>query len=267
MERLYAAVVGKTIKGQDFEVPDELLGLIGGRPAPLDIMKTMNISINEFILRNEREERKLIFENLRYGDPVDPNDIIKQFFYANKQKYESYSALRRKIDAGGVLGYQADIAELFGRRGQKSDYGVIMENEFMPFIIKKSSVESFENLKQDQAKKGLPFVNPLNDTVLDKISEMVEAMAGMPLNQDFDLNVEDFLLNSQGNEKIIIPPEIIEQNDGIKWRNISKTPPLPNTPKPIVNTTAMANKNPITNLTRTEDALLSPSEKVIARRT
>ena len=267
MERLYAAVVGKTIKGQDFEVPDELLGLIGARPAPLDIMKTMNISINEFLLKNERLERGLIFEGLRTGDPVDPNDIIKQFFYANKQKYESYSALRRKIDAAGVLGYQADVAELFGRRKQKSDYGMIMENEFLPFILKKSAVEAFENLKQDQAKKGLPFVNPLNDTVLDKISEMVEAMAGMPLNKKFDLNVEDFLLNSQGNEKIIIPPEIIEQNDGIKWRNISQTPPLQNTPKPIINTTAMANKNPITNLTRTEDALLSPTEKVIARRT
>ena len=34
MERLYAAIVGKTIKGQDFEIPDELLGLVGGRPAP-----------------------------------------------------------------------------------------------------------------------------------------------------------------------------------------------------------------------------------------
>ena len=267
MERLYAAVVGKTIKGQDFEVPDELLGLIGARPAPLDIMKSMNISINEFLLKNERLERGLIFEGLRTGDPVDPNDIIKQFFYANKQKYESYSALRRKIDAAGVLGYQADVAELFGRREQKSDYGMIMENEFLPFILKKSAVEAFENLKQDQAKKGLPFVNPLNDTVLEKIGEMVEAMAGMQLNQDFDLNVEDFLLNSQGNEKIIISPEIIEQNDGIKWKNISQTPPLSNTPKPIINTTAMANKNPITNLTRNEDALLSPSEKVIARRT
>ena len=31
--------------------------------------------------------------------------------------------------------------------------------------------------------------------------------------------------------------------------------------------TARANINPITNLTRTQEALLSPEEKVIARRT
>ena len=45
------------------------------------------------------------------------------------------------------------------------------------------------------------------------------------------------------------------------------TPPLLNTPQPVVNNTQMANKNPITNLTSTEEAVLSPTEKVIAART
>jgi hypothetical protein len=266
--RLYKAITGGTINGQDFEIPDELLGLVGARPAPLNIMKTMNITLNEFLLKNERLERGLIFYNLRKGDPVDPNDIIRQFFDANQQKYESYSSLRRKIDAAGVLGYQQDVAEMFGRREQKSDYGKIMENEFMPFTIKKSAVVSFENLKNDQAKRGLPFTNPLNDTVLDRINEIVEAMVDMPLNEKFDLNVEDFLLNSKGNEKITIPENAIEQSDGIKWKNISKTPPLGDTPQPVINNTQMTqNVDPITNLTQTETALLSPTEKVIASRT
>ena len=45
-----------------------------------------------------------------------------------------------------------------------------------------------------------------------------------------------------------------------------KTPPLPNTPMPMVQTTR-ANVNPNTNLTPTQEALLSPEEKVIASRT
>jgi len=40
------------------------------------------------------------------------------------------------------------------------------------------------------------------------------------------------------------------------------TPPLPNMPTPVVQTTALPNQN--TNLTRTEQALLSPEEQVIA---
>ena len=45
-----------------------------------------------------------------------------------------------------------------------------------------------------------------------------------------------------------------------------QTPPLPNTPMPMVQT-ARADVNPNTNLTRSQEALLSPEEKVIASRT
>ncbi len=46
------------------------------------------------------------------------------------------------------------------------------------------------------------------------------------------------------------------------------TPPLGKHPMPRVNMAqTMQQKNPITNLTRTEEALLSPSEKIIAGRT
>jgi len=45
-----------------------------------------------------------------------------------------------------------------------------------------------------------------------------------------------------------------------------QTPPLPASGQPIVRATA-ANVNPNTNLTRTQEALLSPEEKVIASRT
>ena len=42
------------------------------------------------------------------------------------------------------------------------------------------------------------------------------------------------------------------------------TPPLPNTPQPRVRTTQQI--NPTTNLTRTQQALLSPSEQIIRLR-
>ena len=56
------------------------------------------------------------------------------------------------------------------------------------------------------------------------------------------------------------------------FKQKEETKPLPEgfsqkMPQPVVNTTATANINPITNLTRTQDALLSPTEKVIAGRT
>ena len=46
-----------------------------------------------------------------------------------------------------------------------------------------------------------------------------------------------------------------------------QTPPLGNTPMPVKMAQNTQGTNPITNLTPTEEALLSPTEKVIASRT
>ena len=269
MERLYAAVVGKTIKGQDFEIPDELLGLVGGRPAPMDIMKSMNIFINEYLRKNERLERNITFKGLRTGDPVDPNVLIEQFITANKQKYESFSELRRKIDAGGVLGYQQDIEDLFARREESRDYNTIMDNEFRPFRITDDTIQSFLYLEEDMAKKGLSFTSPLDDRMLDTLDNIVEAMENIPLNSEWNINPEDYKYKESGSIKETIEKFVPEKEKPVEggWEKIS-TPPLPKTPMPVVNNAAMAMaKNPQTNLTRTEEALLSPSEKIIAGRT
>ena len=259
VERLYAAVMGKTMKGTQYEVPDELLGMVGARPAPLDLKKTMNIFINEFLLKNERLERNLTFENLRTGDPVDPNDLIKQFFYANEQKYESMSAMRRKIDALKVLGWTDEkLRELFDRRGKLNAYDAIMSNEFIPFRITKPTIESFENLKRDQREKGLPFKNPFTDRMLDTLNTITERMIGKPLNKDLNIDAKNYLYKKPQREETPAPIE----SDGIFWQKTS----LPQTPAPQVAQVSPP-INQQTGLTATESALLSPSEQQIARTT
>jgi hypothetical protein len=49
--------------------------------------------------------------------------------------------------------------------------------------------------------------------------------------------------------------------------NQSKAPPLGNTSMPVQTVINTQRKDPQTNLTRNEEALLSPTEKVIASRT
>ena len=59
--------------------------------------------------------------------------------------------------------------------------------------------------------------------------------------------------------------EAPQQEQTTQLANI-QTPPLPNMAMPVVQT-ARVNVNPNTNLTRTQEALLSPEEKIIASRT
>ena len=256
IRRLYAAVTGKTIKGQQYEIPDELFGLIGARPAPLDIKKTMNIFINEYLLRNERAERGLVFEDLRGGDPVTENQVLKQFIYGNQQKYESWSEMRRKIDAMKLLGWSDDeIGEMFDLRGKGKDYDILMENKFKPFDISDRTLETFDRISEE---KGIS--NPMTDLVLDKIDMIEELLSETPLNSTYDIDYNDWKLMPKGAIEIEYPEDVLKKYNGDQSR--LPTPPLPPTPQPKV-AANVAQPSQTPGLTRTETALLSPREQAI----
>ena len=258
MERLYAALKGKTIKGTEFEVSDELMGLLGLRAAPMNINKSLEIMIGEF-RTNERNERNLIYAGTLTGDPIkDDNKIIKQFIFANKQRLETFEIMRRRYDAAKILGVkESEIKEIFKARNMLPLYKAIKKNKFNPFGVSDSMKDAYERLAETY---DIP--NPLSKRILKRISKIEKKLKKQKLNKDFIIDEERYLFPEEG---------IIEK--GIElFKEEEKNKPLPEgfsqkTPQPVINTTAMANKNPITNLTRTEDALLSPTEKVIARKT
>jgi hypothetical protein len=73
------------------------------------------------------------------------------------------------------------------------------------------------------------------------------------------LELEKYKESIQGDQSALPGQEETTQLADIQ------TPPLPNMAMPVVQT-ARANVNPNTNLTRSQEALLSPEEKIIASR-
>ena len=237
---------------------DELMGLLGLRAAPMDIPRSMEIMIGEF-RKNERNERNLIYAGTLTGDPVkDDNKIIKQFIFANKQRLETFEIMRRQYDAAKILGMkESKIKEIFEARNMMPLYKAIRKNKFNPFGVSDNMKDAYERLAETY---GIP--NPLTKRILKRINKIEKKLKKQKLNKDFIINEERYLFPEEG---------IIEKSINM-FQEQEKTKPLPEgfsqkTPQPVINTTAMANKNPITNLTRTEDALLSPTEKIIAGRT
>ena len=169
------------------------------------------------------------------------------------------SAMRRKIDALKVLGWTDEkLRELFDRRGKLNAYDSIMSNEFVPFRLTKKTIESFDRLVEDQAEKGLSFKNPFDERMIEKINSMRELMEGRPLNRDWTLDAKDFYYpDPKKKDEAPLPAE-----EGMIWEKTS----LPPTSMPKV-AQIPPQINPQTGLTRTESALLSPEEQVIARRT
>jgi hypothetical protein len=241
VRRLYKAATEQTLKGTKYEIPDELMGLFGFRKVPLNLEKTLNFRIQEF-KRDERAERNLIYRGTRTGDPVkDLNQIIRQYVEANQQRLETYNKMRRLYDAVKVLGLRdKKIAEEFDDRGAIDLYGFIEDNKFKPFSISDNVIAAYQ---KDSKEKGIP--NPLNDKVLRQLGKIENKLYKQKLNQDFIINVEDYLL-----------PE----------PDTSMVPPLPETPMPNVSV-AQATPNVMqTGLTPTEQALLSEEERMIALR-
>ena len=96
---------------------------------------------------------------------------------------------------------------------------------------------------QESEEKGIP--NPLNEKVLKKLEKMRKDMSKLKLNQEFNIDVEKYLL-----------PEA----------DTSMVPPLPEQPQP--NPAMVQTPPPVTQtgLTPTEQALLSEEERMIALR-
>ena len=70
LKRLYAAATNETIRGKEYDIPTELLGFFGARPVQIYPLETINFAIAEFN-EAERNQRKLITEDMFTGDPVD----------------------------------------------------------------------------------------------------------------------------------------------------------------------------------------------------
>ena len=248
IKRLITAIQGKTQSGINYEVPDELLGFVGFRKVPLDLERNFDFKIAEFN-ESKRGEAKKIFEDLRTGDPVtDKNQIIRQYFEANKSFYEDYSKLRRVYDAVKTLGMRDDTIEnIFGGRNEMPLYQNIEDNQFFPLLISERAALQFSQLAED---KGIP--NVFTDEILEVIEQMSLDMSELKLNQDFTLDIENYLLPTPGDEASLITPPL----------PIQVTDAKPNSQ--IINNGQTAQLN--NGLTMSENALLSEEEKMIRLR-
>jgi hypothetical protein len=224
IERLYSSITGKTIKGTQYEVSDELLGLLGLRKAPVDIPRSMEIMIGQF-RKAERNERNLIYAGTLTGDPVkDDNLIIQQFIFANKQRLETFEVMRRQYDAAKLLGMkEKEIKQIFDDRNMMPLYKAIKRNKFNPFGVSDGMKDAYERLAD---KYNIP--NPLSKRILKRINKIEKKLKKQRLNKDFIIDEERYLFNEQN---------IIEK--GIElFQQKEETKPLPEgfsqkTPQPV----------------------------------
>ena len=236
-----AALKRPNKSGKILELGDQVAGFTGFRPIEVDPLSAMGFKIAEYQrgIRNARREFTGGFFGLLRGGPINPDDIITRYYESNKARFNVMKEMFKNIDAAQILGTNASSLrkEFADRQLSTETFNDLRRGKYEPYFPSKEIQDRFREIA-----RNLGTANAFS-SVAPTLRAMRSQMRFLTLDDIFDIDLNDFSLGSV------------------------QTPPLPNTPQPVVNTQAnVQNVNPTTNLTPTETALLSPEEQVIRQK-
>ena len=239
-QRTKKAITGEPGRGSElYEIPYELAGIFGFRGIKVNPEKSMAFKLFEY-QRAVSDSRRLFTGEIDVTEMRTPSDVIRRFFIANKQTFNARKKMLNTIQNAETIGLNQDkIYEIFEKRGLRSEYLNLTDGYFKPFVPSDRLQEVFE---ENARRAGVPNVYIQAESTLDAIRD---AMEGLNLYGEFNLNVEDFLPDTspQGQSALPVTPQVSSQ--ALATNNIPVTQ---------------------TGLTPTEQALLSPQEQQIRLR-
>jgi hypothetical protein len=238
--RVYDSATGKPDPNGDvIELDKSIGGIFGFRMIKLRPDKAMQYYLADFIKEEGNAKREFTGGPEGVLKPAKTSrDVIERYFVANKALFEVHKNMRRHINNAKKVGLKDDnLFEIFDKRGRKSDYNYLNENNFDPYYPSRNIVSKFEEIATQTGRPD-PFqeASPI-------IDRMFEAFQRKRLSDpDFGFKLEDFLPSASPQQQSGLPEQ-----------------PMPNpqvvNPQPQLTTA--------TGLTPTEDALLSNEEKAI----
>ncbi len=239
-QRLGQAAFGvPTKRGDELNIGPELAGFMGFRPIKVDPLQSMGFKIAEYQqgIRNARREFTGGYFGLLRGGRIKPNDVIERYFASNRARFEVQKEMFKNISAAGILG--VDTArlrkEFSDRQISGKTFNDLSTAKFEPYFPSEDIRARFAEIANNLGEPNVYL------EVAPTLRAMRSLFRELPLDGSFDVDIDDFLFE------------------------MPSTPLLPQSGQPIV-TNQTQQRDPNTNLTRTQQALLSPEEQVIASR-
>jgi hypothetical protein len=242
-QRTIKAFTGEPGKGSEiYEIPYEFAGIFGFRPIKLDPEKSMAFKLFEY-QKAISDSRKLFTGEIDPTTMRTASDVIERYYTANKKIFENRKKMLQSIYNAQALGIAPDkLSEIFEKRGLESDYNELTAGVFDPFFPSERIRDRFQELSM----KG-----NIDNVLLEAdaaISAMNSQMESLTLFDDFNINLEDFLPDTDPQGEAALPEQ-----------------PMPNAQ--VLQTAQMQAPGVMNQgLTPTENALLSEEEKQIRLR-
>jgi hypothetical protein len=253
--------------GQPVTLQDELLALFSGiRIINVDVPKSMQFKVTDYQkkFRSVTQTEKLFsLENYQNRGPLVLADEFRQIQDETLKVNREFHLILQDALKTGVP--KKDLIKILrNRRIPYAKVKKLLDGKNIPY----TGYEERMKKRVDEAKKEADRRGD-NESVNKEYfypKKLFREILSEYKNKDLKPKQEgpsevDLLFDKIRGDQSSLPG----QEQTTQLANI-QTPPLGNTPQPIVRP-VQANVDPNTNLTRTQTALLSPEEQVIASRT
>jgi hypothetical protein len=274
--------------GQAVNLKDELIALLSGvRIINIDILKSMEYKTGEFNrLMRAIDDTEKIYSPENYNSR-GPEVILREY---NQMQLEGYKVqqdfYKMIVDAKTIGLNNFDIRRKLKAQGLGSKtINNLMNGIFTPINYSdsrfKKKIVAVERLAKDKTKESADYRYVVDKNYLYpklQLNLLKNSYRFKKLDPDDKLKVyaEGKNPNTEGifGKFLKGGPGLIQRGKNLIDKVLPgtpmskiQTPPLGNTPMPAKMASNTQQKDPQTNLTRNQEALLSPTEKVIASRT
>jgi hypothetical protein len=251
LSRIYYAAQGiPDPKGNIYQIEKELPGLLGWRLIKIDPIKGLDFKITEYDGDSRNSVREFTAGDAKiFSGPTTKNEIIRQFYFANKALFETQQKMHLDLKAANKFEIDnRELAEVFEKRQRSSkEYGPLFTGQFKPYIPSESILRRAEEKTLEFNTANPKYGNPFEEAT-PVLAQMIRSFQGADLSKSFKFNLNDF-----------IKEEKVKPSGFDPYR--SELPPQP-MPNPQVVTPPTPQVNFLNQgLTPTESALLSREEQ------
>jgi hypothetical protein len=247
-------------RGEKYEVADEVAGFYGLRQIKLEPLKKMAFKLDEY--KGGVADARVIFTGPALkGGKLYGDDLIENFYYANRKKYELMNNLKITNEMAQILNVsEEDLFKVYKDRQIATDFRSISQDKFKPYTLSKpvakKAQEIVDKLTEDFDKVEIP--DTVGYEVRQALGELIYDMSQVPLGESLGkyINIKDYLIGDR--------PSLL----GPRSEGPTNVQPLPTQPQPdpkVVSKPPMP-MNQQTGLTATETGLLTDAEKAIRLR-
>ena len=245
--------------GQSYELGKELLGLMGMRPAPVNVKRSLTFKISDYQRRIDKSRG--LFTKALKGGPVTAEELVDAYINSNRALYDTQKEMSLDIEAAKVLGEPSkDLYNTFIERMPRAEFYDLEDRRFDPYEPSRSIEDKIANIA-----RATETINPYKQAS-SVINSIRKALARLKLvkGQQFPNFSNPFKEVRQTQEQETI--EKISNVQGDVTTNLqSNIMPPPGSAPASTNLASFSGQVGPDGLTRNETALLSPDEQAIRR--